>query len=266
MTIFAVMKKAIIAVLTAAGLLFAAGVPVRVQAQQPHVQYFDKDGNPVEMPAEGGNHEEHDHGSHEGHDHEGHEDGHEGHDHSDESIRALFEGVSGVVYGRPDDMVVHSFTGVAPRFGLAVQKGMFAEAGVSLDFYRIGYTRASEYVTFGYRNLRPYVSGEILVSGKKTLGGGKAGVEFIMSTALLGMAFGADASYYSDGALDAITVTPRLMLSCVYVEVFYGYNIFVRNHLTRWIGHHRLGVSVTLNPRFWQRKKQIYQDYYDSYL
>lgn len=261
MLIFADMKRAFVAVLIAAGCVAATGFSHRVHAQRPHVQYFDREGRPVETPKSSEEHEEHGHGGeHEGHNHTDHGG------HSNESVRELFEGVSGVVYGEPEKMVMHSFTGVAPRFGIAFQKGMFVEAGVSLDLYRIGYSAASEYVTFGYRNLRPYVSGEILVSGKKTLGGGKAGVEFIMSTALLGMAFGADASYYGDGALDAITLTPRLMLSFVYVEVFYGYNIFLRNRLVPWIGHHRFGVSMTLNRRFWQRKKQVYDDYYNSYL
>ncbi len=221
--------------------------PGTAQPPAPHVQYFDENGNPIDS-----------HDDHEGHDHEGH-------DHSDESVRALFEGVAGVVYGEPENMVMHKFVGVAPRFGLAVQKSMFFEAGVSLDFYRIGYTEASEYVTFGYRNLRPYLSGEIMVSAKKLLGGGKIGTEFIMSTALMGMAFGADASYYTDGVSDAIALTPRLMLSFVYVEVFYGYNIFIRNRLRSWIGPHRFGVSMTLNPRYWKRKKSIYNDYYESY-
>jgi hypothetical protein len=145
-----------------------------------------------------------------------------------------------------------------------VQKGLFAEVGASLDFYRIGYIEASEYVSFSYQNLRPYISGEIMV-GRRLLGGGKAGAEFIMSTPVFGMAVGADASYYTDGRSDAITITPRLVLSLVYVEVYYGYNFFVRNGLTRWIGHHRFGVSMTLNQSFWQRKKAIYQDYYNSY-
>jgi hypothetical protein len=196
------------------------------------------------------------------HDHEGHDHGHESHDEHEGHNHAAnpFE-----LYGQGGHSVSHSFTGVAPRFGLAWQSGFFAEAGLSLDFYRLGYTEASEYVTFGYRNLRPYVSGEILIDGRKLLGGGKAGLEFIMSTPLLGMAFGADGSYYTDGRGYAVTITPRLMLSFVYVEVFYGYNIFVHNDLTRWVGHHRVGVSFTLNPRFWRRKAQIYNDYYESY-
>ena len=231
--------------------------PGTAQSPRPHVQYFDENGNPIE------NHDDHD--GHEGHDHEGHDHAEGDHDHSEESVRALFEGVAGVVYGEPENMVMHKFVGVAPRFGLAVQKSLFFEAGVSLDIYRIGYTEASEYVTFGYRNLRPYLSGEIMASGKKLLGGGKVGAEFIMSTALVGMAFGADASYYTDGKKDAIALTPRLMLSFVYVEVFYGYNIFIRNHLKSWIGPHRFGVSMTLNTRYWKRKKSIYNDYYISY-
>jgi hypothetical protein len=195
-----------------------------------------------------------------------HTDGHD--DHSHELQEGQFSGLREVMAATQGegDAVSHSFVGIVPRVGLALQKGLFAEAGVSLDFYRLGYIGASEYVTFNYRNLRPYVSGEILVSGRKLLGGGKAGLEFIMSSPVLGMAFGADASYYSDGRDDAITITPRLMLSLVYVEVFYGYNFFVHNDLRPWIGHHRIGVSTTINGRFWKRKKQIYEEYYNSYL
>jgi hypothetical protein len=195
------------------------------------------------------------------HDHEDHDHSHDGHDHGTHEMHEM--------HGTNEEApppVSHSFIGVAPRFGLAWQTGTFAEVGLSLDFYSIAYTEASEYVTFSYRNLRPYVSGEILISGRKTLGGGKAGLEFIMSTPVLGMAFGADGSYYTDGRGHAVTITPRLMLSFVYVEVFYGFNIFVRNDLTRWVGRHRVGLSFTLNPRFWKRKKQIYNDYYESYL
>jgi hypothetical protein len=192
-----------------------------------------------------------------------HNHDHDEHSHSlSDAVAAANEAIEA---GAGGNTVSQSFAGIAPRVGLAWQKGFFAEAGVSLDFYRIGYVEASEYVTFSYRNLRPYVSGEILF-GRKLLGGGKAGLEFIMSTPVLGMAFGADAAYYTDGHADAVTITPRLMLSFVYVEVFYGYNFFVRNDLRPWIGHHRVGVSVTLDRKFWRRKKQVYDDYYNSYL
>ncbi len=101
--------------------------------------------------------------------------------------------------------------------------------------------------------------------GRKLLAGGKAGAEFIMSTPVVGMAVGADTSYYTDGAAHAVTFTPRIVFSFVYVEVYYGFNFFLRNELTRWIGHHRFGVSMTLNRGFWRRKKEMYQDYYDTY-
>ncbi len=198
------------------------------------------------------------------HDGDGHEHEHDGHDHSHETPGALIREVSEMVAAQPGEWVLYKHTGLAPRFGLSTQKGLFAEAGVSLDFYQLGYTGASEYVSFGYSNLRPYISGEIMV-GRKLLGGGKAGVEYIRSTPIVGMAFGGDVSFYTDGRNEAVTLTPRLMLSLVTVEVFYGYNFFLHNKLTRWIGHHRFGVSMTLNRRFWRRKKQVYEEYYNSY-
>ncbi|MDR2894779.1 MAG: hypothetical protein LBU97_04895 [Alistipes sp.] len=207
-------------------------------AQHNHIIYLDQNGNPVEEA------------------------------HREHGVAAVGEGVSGEdgASGVPSgELVQRSFTGVAPRFGLAVQRGMFAEAGVSLDIYKLGYTEGSEYVSFGYRNIRPYVAGEMLV-GSKLLGGGKAGAEFIMSTPVFGMAVGGDVSYLSDGLAEAVLLTPRLMLSFVYVEVFYGYNFFLHNDLTRWVGHHRFGVSMTLNRKFWRQKKEMYEDYYNSYV
>lgn len=164
------------------------------------------------------------------------------------------------------ETVSRRFVDVAPRFGLSWQKSFFAEVGLTLDIYRISYTEASEYVSFGYHNIRPYVSGEIMLRGDKTIGGPKAGLEFIMSTNILGMAVGADAAWYTDGRNDAFAVTPRLLLSFVYAEIYYGYNIYTHNNLKPWLGNHRVGVSVVLNPRFWKRKKLIYEDYYNSYL
>jgi hypothetical protein len=194
------------------------------------------------------------------HDHE-----HQTHNPADETPGALLEDMHRALATQAGERMLYKFTGVAPRFALATQKGLFAEAGVSLDFYQLGYTAASEYVSFGYSNLRPYLSGEIMV-GRHLLGGAKAGVEYIRATPILGMAFGGDVSYLTDGVGKAVLVTPRLMFSFVKVEVFYGYNFFVRNDLTRWVGHHRVGVSMTLNPRFWRRKKQVYEDYYNTYL
>ena len=210
------------------------------------------------------------HEGHEGHDHEGHSHeshAHEDHDHNpaDETPGALLKEMYQAIAAQPGERVLYKFSGLAPKFALATQKELFAEAGVSLDFYQLGYTAASEYVSFGYSNLRPYLSGEIMV-GRHLLGGAKAGAEYIRSTPILGMAFGGDVSYLTDGVGKAVLITPRLMLSLVKVEVFYGYNIFVRNELTRWVGRHRFGVSITLNPRFWRRKKLIYEDYYNTYI
>ncbi len=102
-------------------------------------------------------------------------------------------------------------------------------------------------------------------AGRKLIGGAKAGVEYIRSTPIVGMAFGGDVSYYTDGGREAVVVTPRLMLSLVKVEIYYGYNFFLHNNLRPWIGHHRFGVSMTLNTRFWRRKREIYEDYYNTY-
>lgn len=162
--------------------------------------------------------------------------------------------------------IVSDFVGLAPRFSVSWQKEFFAEVGLSFDLYQIGYTEGSEYVSFGYRNLRPYVSGEIMLRGDKTIGGPKAGVEFIMSTNVFGMAVGGDVSWYTDGVRNAVAITPRLVLSFVYVELYYGYNIFALNELKGYLGNHRVGVSCTLNPRYWKRKKQFSEAYYESYL
>ncbi len=200
------------------------------------------------------------------HDHEDHDQtGEHAHDHTDESPGVLFGEMAGAIAAQPGERKLYKFTGLTPRFGLAVQKQLFAEAGLGLDFYQIGYTGASEFVSFGYSNLRPYLSGEIMAN-RKLLGGGKAGIEYIRSTPILGMAFGGEVSYYTDGPADAVLITPRLMLSFVKVDLYYGYSFFVRNELTRWLGHHRFGVSMTLNPRFWRRKTRIYEEYYNSYL
>jgi hypothetical protein len=198
---------------------------------------------------------------HEGHGH----DEHDGHDPAGETPAALFEELGRALDAQPGERKLYRFTGVTPRVGLAVQKGLFVEAGLGLDFQQIGYTAASEFPSFGYSNLRPYAAGEIM-AGRHLVGGAKAGVEYIRSTPLLGMAFGGEATWLTDGAARAVLVTPRLMLSFVKVEVYYGYNIFVRNQLTRWVGRHRFGVSMTINPRFWRRKQQVYEQYYDSYL
>lgn len=163
------------------------------------------------------------------------------------------------------ELVSRAFVGLAPRFSVSWQQQFYAEIGLSLDLYRIGYNEGSEYVSFGYRNIRPYVSGEIMLRGDRTIGGPKAGLEFIMATNVFGMAVGADATWYTDGVRNAVAITPRLMLSFVYVEVYYGYNFFPKNELKGYLGHHRVGVSCTLNPRFWKRKKEMYGDYYESY-
>lgn len=163
-------------------------------------------------------------------------------------------------------IVSRDFVGFAPRFSVSWQKEFFAEIGLGLDLYRIGYTEGSEYVSFGYRNIRPYISGEIMMRGDKTIGGPKLGAEFIMSTNIFGMAVGADATWYTDGVRDAVAITPRLLLSFVYLEVYYGYNIFPVNELKGYLGHHKIGVSCTLNPGFWKRKKQMYEEYYQTYL
>jgi hypothetical protein len=187
------------------------------------------------------------------------------HDHADESPGALIGEMTEAMEAQPGRRVLHAHTGWAPRVGLATQRGLFAEAGVSLDIWRIGYTEGSEYRSFGYSNLRPYLSGEMMLSGK-LLGGAKAGVEYIRSTPLMGMAFGGDVSYYTDGGRNAVILAPRLMLSIASrVEIFWAYNIFLRNELRPWIGHHRLGFSMTLDGRFLRRKRSAYEDYYNSY-
>jgi len=203
------------------------------------------------------------HGADDGHDHGN--TAADGHDHADEPPGVLIREMAEAIAAQPGRRVLRSFVGVAPRVGFAAQKGLFAEAGVSIDIYQLGYTEGSEYASFGYSNLRPYLSGDMLLSGK-LLGGVKLGVEYIRSTPLVGMALGGDVSFYTDGPRRAVTLAPRLMLSLgSRVELFWAYNFFIHNELRPWIGHHRIGFTMTLDRRFWRRKREAYEDYYNSY-
>lgn len=187
------------------------------------------------------------------------------HHHDDETPRALMEDMSRAIASQSGNNVTHAYSDFVFRSGLAVQRNAFLELGLGCDFNRLGYIGASEYVSFWYSNIRPYIAGDIMLSNR-LLGGAKAGVEYILSTPVVGMAFGGEATWYTDGRRTAWGVTPKLMLSFVKVEVYYGLNVLFTNDLRKYLGPHRVGVVMTLNPKFWRRKKQIYSNYYDTYV
>lgn len=183
----------------------------------------------------------------------------------DETPGALIDDMSRAIASQPGNYIAVSASEFVPRFGLVVQRNAFLELGLGLDFNRLGYIAASEYVSFWYSNLRPYVAGDIMLSSK-LLGGIKAGVDYIISTPVVGMAFGGEGTWYTDGRRTAWGVTPKLMLSFVKFEAYYGFDILFHNDLREFIGPHRIGITMTVNPKFWRRKKQIYSNYYDTYI
>ena len=128
---------------------------------------------------------------------------------------------------------------IVPRAGIALQESTSVEAGISYHKIYVHPVVLS--------SISKYLTAEMIVRDNHFVAGPKVGCEFTVG--LLGLA--SDVTYYTDGHVGSPVLTPKAGLSIFgFVNVLYGYNIFLSNDTFSYISQNRVSISVNLNKDY----------------
>ncbi|GEM_PF-1304524 len=137
---------------------------------------------------------------------------------------------------------------LVPRFGLNIQKGYGIECGLFLNKF---YSRFPEYtkaVMLPYASSGFYISSEVNFRNvDKMVLGPKIGWEFGSIGETAGSYMGAEFIYYTDFKKNSPAFMVKVGLPLLWLNVGYGYTMFLENSLRDEIGKHRVTVTYVFN-------------------
>lgn len=132
---------------------------------------------------------------------------------------------------------------LVPRFGVGIQRVAFAEVGI--QWHKI-YVHPLALASAG-----PYVSFEGIVDDDSFIAGPRIGYEVAAGLITLG----ADVTGYLHAGDESFALTPRAGLSVFgFVNLSYGYHVFLSDFRFSAISPNRLALTVSLNRDYFNVK------------
>ena len=163
-------------------------------------------------------------------------------------------------YSQQSDSIIEKYyysKKIAARLGLSYQQNVFAEIGVSFHNYKVIFPKKQKYSHFGFSMYGAYLSSEFLLRNDKTILGPKIGFESVELGPTYGAALAFETILYTDLNKKTLTFTPKYGLPLGAFELYYGYNIFTNNDLSKYIGRHRFSISLNINKTYWKKQNQM---------
>ncbi|MCK4664542.1 MAG: hypothetical protein KAT68_16860 [Bacteroidales bacterium] len=161
-------------------------------------------------------------------------------------------------FGQTINDTIYSSTRLVPRFGINIQKGYGIEAGLYLNKF---YTRFPKHELM---KLLPYASSGFFVSSELSLKdfdrliiGPKIGWELGVIGETHGSYFGVEFINYTDFNKYNPSLMLKIGLPLMWLNIGYGYTMFIENSLKNDIGKHRVTISYSINRKADREYKRI---------
>jgi hypothetical protein len=152
-----------------------------------------------------------------------------------------------------NDSTNYRFYKLVPKVALHVQKGYGIEAGIFLNRFQVKY-KTEPYTYYEFISSGFYLSSEVILRNisLETIIGPKIGWETsVFATNFTGSFLGAEYIHYT--SLNTSKYNPSIMLKLgiplLFVNIHYGYTIFIGTDLKNDIGKHRLAITYTINKK-----------------
>jgi hypothetical protein len=139
---------------------------------------------------------------------------------------------------------------LAPRFGINVQKGYGVECGVYLNRFYTKYPDNPEMTSLPYSSSGFFLSSEVNVINRDQLViGPKMGWELSEVGETYACYFGAEFINYTDFTKYSPALTLKIGIPLMWLNIGYGYTLFLETSLKDDIGEHRLAITYTINGK-----------------
>jgi hypothetical protein len=147
------------------------------------------------------------------------------------------------------------------KVGVSYQKSLTPELGIIYNTFRYKYKKETFAGTkYNSQVFGPYLAVELPINTSKTIVGPKIGFDFTKTNSFVSMTCGMELIRYTDYTVHNYTFSPRVGLSVGFIDFFYGYNFLSNHQFDSYIGHHKVGLSVTAKRLHWKKQKRIIID------
>lgn len=167
-------------------------------------------------------------------------------------IKILYIGliIAQGLYGQINNDSIYRSMRLVPRFGINIQKGYGLECGLFLNNFYTRFPRHPKMTMLPYASSGFFISTEVSFSDvNKIVIGPKIGWELSVIGETHGSFFGAEFINYTDFNDYSPALMLKIGLPLMWLNISYGYTMFLENTLKNEIGKHRLTATYTINRK-----------------
>ncbi len=170
--------------------------------------------------------------------------------------------ISGNIFGQTSGDTVYNSVNLVPRLGINVQKGYGIEIGLFQNKFHTRYPTAQSIYFMPYASYGFYLSSEICFDDlNKIVVGPKIGWELGVIGETHGSYFGAELINYTDFDHNSPAILLKIGVPMLWLNISYGYTMYLDNALKDRIGKHRIAITYTINTKANKEFNRLYKQF-----
>jgi hypothetical protein len=178
-------------------------------------------------------------------------------------IKVLLIGliISQSSFGQINNDSIYQSLRLVPRFGINIQKGYGLECGLFLNNFYTRFPRHPQLTMLPYTSSGFYISSEMSFQNfNDVVIGPKIGWELSVIGETHGSFFGAEFINYTNFKDYSPALMLKIGLPLMWLNIGYGYTMFLENTLKNEIGKHRLTLTYSINRKANKEFKRIQEN------
>jgi len=162
------------------------------------------------------------------------------------------------MYGQEEPDTIYNSTRLVPRLGINGQKGYGVEVGLFLNQFHTRFPRHTKMTLLPYASSGFFLASEVSFRDfDKLIVGPKIGWELSVVGETYGSFLGAEFINYTDFESYSPALMLKIGLPLMWLNIGYGYTMYLEDSLKGEIGKHRLTLTYTINRIADENYKQI---------
>jgi hypothetical protein len=142
------------------------------------------------------------------------------------------------------------------RIGVSLQNALFFEFGLAFNRTKSDIIESRHYNKRDIRSRSIYISCEFQTRDSSRIYGPKIGFEILKMNSIVSIISGFETTYYFNNKNNCIVLTPKVGISFLFFDLYYGYNFKFNNRIPE-INKNKIGVLITFNNAHYYKQRKF---------